>query len=450
MSNYSELLEKIKTKSLHVGIIGLGYVGLPLAIEFALAGFKVYGIDINKNKIQDLREKKSYIIDVSEEKLSNVIESGNFIPTSDYSVIQDLDAISICVPTPLTKSQEPDMSYIMSTVSNIKNNMHEGLLITLESTTYPGTTEELIEKELELAGYNVGENYFLCFSPERVDPGNEKYNTKNTPKVIGGTTTNCTNLGETLYGTVIDNIVPVSSTKVAEMSKLLENTFRSINIAFINEMALLCDKLNIDIWETIDAANTKPFGFMKFTPGPGIGGHCIPLDPMYLSWKAKESNFYSHFIELAQETNKKMPEYVYRKVSESLNEHGKSIKGSKILILGMAYKPDIDDLRESPGLEIYELLKAGGGVVEYNDPHATSFKDKNGQKVLSIDLTYEAISLYDCVVLITNHKVYDLENVHNNSKLIVDTRNALKNLKNSNKVFTLGLGNEKNSSLLEV
>lgn len=445
---YNELINKIENNNAKVGVIGLGYVGLPLAVELAKAGYDVYGIDLDTKKVDQLLNNNSYIIDISSEEIKAINTEYKFTPTSDFKIIEKLDAVSICVPTPLTKSQEPDMSYIKSAMNEIKKYMHKGLLITLESTTYPGTTEELIEMELNKQGYIVGEDYFLCFSPERVDPGNVHYNTKNTPKVLGGTTEKCTELGVKLYSGFIDTVVPVSSPKIAEMSKLLENTFRSINIAFINEMAMLCDKLGIDIWETVDAANTKPFGFMKFTPGPGIGGHCIPLDPMYLAWKAKGSNFFSRFIETAQEINKHMPEYVYNKISYALNKHQKSVMGSRILLLGMAYKPNIDDLRESPGLEIYELLRDGGAQVEYNDPHAQLFKDKYGEKVSSVELNYSALSEYDCVILITNHRAYNNEMIIENSKLIVDTRNAFKDFSDA-KIIKLGAA-EKTKKVLQI
>jgi UDP-N-acetyl-D-glucosamine dehydrogenase len=431
------LKSKIQNYEAKVGVIGLGYTGLPLSIELAKAGYQVFGLDIDKSKIIRLLASDSYIGDVNWSDLDKVIKNGKFNPTSDFSIIEELDVVSICVPTPLTKSQEPDMSYIISAVEQIKEYMHKGLLIILESTTYPGTTEELIENELAKMEYRVGEDYFLCFSPERIDPGNKQYNIKNTPKVIGGTTPKCKELGVALYSNVIDKLVTVSSLKVAEMSKLLENTFRSINIAFINEMAMLCDRLGIDIWETIEAASSKPFGYMRFTPGPGIGGHCIPLDPMYLSWKAKSSNFYSRFIELAQEVNKNMPSYVLSKVGEALNNISKSISGSKILILGMAYKPDVDDLRESPSLEIYELLQRNGASVQFNDPHAKRFLDKEGNYVSSIDLNYNDLMLYDCILLLTNHKAYNYSEIAKNSKLIIDTRNAFQGM-NHSKIIRIG------------
>ncbi|MCA0970977.1 nucleotide sugar dehydrogenase [Halobacillus litoralis] len=445
-NQFQNLSRKINDRSARVGVIGLGYVGLPLALEFAKSGYDVYGIDLNEDKISQLKQFNSYISDVHKEELVRFVGK-NFYPTTEYSYIQELDCISICVPTPLTKSQEPDMSFILSALEQIKKYVHPGILITLESTTYPGTTEEIIQAELENEGYYAGENYFLCFSPERVDPGNKKFNTKNTPKVIGGVTKQCTNIGTMLYEQIIDRMVPVSSPKVAEMSKLLENTFRSVNIAFINEMAMLCDKLGIDVWETIEAASTKPFGYMPFTPGPGIGGHCIPLDPMYLAWKAKGENFYSRYIDLAQEINKSMPNYVIGKVAEALNAHTKPINGSKVLILGMAYKPNINDLRESPGLEIYELLKKKGAKVFYHDPHAQSFLDNNNEKVNSIDYDSESLLSFDAVIMVTNHSFYNLTEVFNESKIIIDTRNAFKDFSDE-KIYKIGDTLNNNSEIV--
>jgi UDP-N-acetyl-D-glucosamine dehydrogenase len=429
---YSNLKEKLINLKAKVAVIGLGYVGLPLAIELSKKGYQVYGIDINEEKISRLQNMDSYISGINKEDIHEVINSKKFIPTNDFSVISSLDSINICVPTPLTTNNIPDMSYIQSAVEQIKEYMHKELLIILESTTYPGTTEDLIEYELLKKGYKVGEDYFLCFSPERVDPGNIKYNTKNIPKVIGGKTHLCTELATYLYKGAIHTLVPVSSPKIAEMSKLLENTFRSVNIAFINEMAMLCEKLGINIWEVIDAASTKPFGFMQFSPGPGIGGHCIPLDPMYLSWKARGINFYSHFIELSHEINRYMPEYVLNKIGKALNNINKPIRGSKILILGMAYKPNIADLRESPSLYIYKLLKEMGAFVEYNDPYAVQFTDSEGYKVHSTKLDYQNLSTYDCIILLTNHEVYNYEEISKNSRLIIDTRNAFKNINKPN------------------
>ncbi|WHX86976.1 nucleotide sugar dehydrogenase [Bacillus paralicheniformis] len=434
---FEELKTKFINKSANIGVIGLGYVGLPLALELAEVGFKVYGIDVDVNKINKLFKGHSYIQDIPSCKIKESIVEKNFFPTNDQSIIRKLNAIIICVPTPLTVNNEPDTTYITSAIYYIKKFMHEDLLIVLESTTYPGTTEDIIQKGIEELGYVVGENCFLCYSPERVDPGNLKYNTKNTPKILGGTTKKCEALGMLLYESFIDEVIPVSSPKIAEMSKLIENTFRSVNIAFINEMAVLAEKLKIDIWETIEAAATKPFGFMKFLPGPGIGGHCIPLDPMYLSWKAKESNFISKFIELAYETNKNMPKYIHDNISKALIEYGKIIKGSKILLLGIAYKADIDDLRESPGIELYELLKKSGALIDFNDPHVIEFEDKEGRLLISKPLNYDLFNHYDCVVLITDHSEYNCELILRNTKLIVDTRNFFKNYR-SKKIFKFG------------
>lgn len=424
MDRFSALSQLIESKAAKIGVIGLGYVGLPLAMQMVKSGFKVYGIDLDMEKVKTLQEGKSYIQDVPDQIIKASMDSGRFHPTTDYRVLKELDAISICVPTPLSENQDPDTSYISGVVNEIKYYMENGLLITLESTTYPGTTEELIQWELEKLGYRVGKDFFLCFSPERVDPGNERFNTYNTPKVIGGTTKQCIELGTLLYSHIVKTIVTVSSTKVAEMSKLLENTFRSVNIAFINEMALMCEKMGIDIWEVIKASSTKPFGFMPFYPGPGIGGHCIPLDPMYLSWKAKGFRFYSKFIELAQAINNNMPDFVITKTAQILNMYAKSLKNSRVLLLGMAYKPNIDDLRESPGLQIYELFRQSGAIVDYYDPFAKTFQDKNGDTVHTITYDLSKLRQYDCMVLITNHQAFDYRELANLGVAILDTRNA--------------------------
>ena len=425
-ANYSRLYRAIETKQAKLGVIGLGYVGLPLAVEMVRQGFTVHGIDVDENRVVRLQRGESYVKDVSDDKLCESLASGKFRPTTDYSVLADLDAVTICVPTPLSANQDPDTSYIVYVVDRIKQHMRKGLLIILESTTYPGTTEELIETELRRLGLQVGRDYFLCFSPERVDPSNEKFATYNTPKVLGGTTPACSQLGVLLYENIVQTVVPVSSPKVAEMSKLLENTFRSVNIAFINEMAMMCERMSIDIWEVIKAASTKPFGFMPFYPGPGIGGHCIPLDPMYLSWKAKGYRFYSSFIELAQSVNTNMPYYVMNKTANILNRDAKSLRNSKILILGMAYKPNVDDLRESPGLELYELFRKGGALVEYYDPFATSFKDQEGETVRSVAYHLDKFRAYDCFVLVTDHDAFAYGELAALGVPIVDTRNALK------------------------
>jgi UDP-N-acetyl-D-glucosamine dehydrogenase len=431
------LKSKILNKEAKIGIMGLGYVGLPLALEFAQNGYKVIGIDIDREKINALLNGDSYVIDVDSKSIKEVLFKKNFFPTYDFRKIQEVDVVIICVPTPLRKTKDPDISYILSALNEIKQNFHKDLLIILESTTYPGTTEEIIKKEIEDMGYKVGEDFYLCFSPERVDPGNKKFKIKNTPKVIGGVTPRCLELGYALYSSIIDYVFPVSSPKVAEMVKLLENTFRAVNIALVNEIALMCDRMGIDIWEVIEAASTKPFGFMTFYPGPGIGGHCIPLDPQYLSWKAKFYNFYSRFIEIATDINDNMPRYVLSKISEALNYYRKCINGSKILILGMAYKKDVSDIRESPSLEIYRLLREQKAVVEYNDPYVPQFYDENKNLVKSVSLDYTSLNKYDCVVLCTDHSCYDYAQIFANAQLIVDTRNAFKDFV-SEKIFKIG------------
>lgn len=425
-SRYVHLKKMIGTKMAKVGVIGLGYVGLPLAIQMVKSGFMVYGIDTNAEKIDMLTNGRSYVKDVSDDNVRECMQSGRFFLSTDYKALKWLDAISICVPTPLSANQDPDTSYINMVVTELKEHMDNGMLITLESTTYPGTTEELIQYELEKLGGKTGEDFFLCFSPERVDPSNSEYNTRNTAKVLGGTTSRCLELGTMLYRNIVDQVVEVSSTKVAEMSKLLENTFRSVNIAFINEIALMCERMDIDVWEVIRAASTKPFGFMPFFPGPGIGGHCIPLDPMYLSWKAKGYRFYSKFIDLAQGINNTMPDMVVNKTAEILNLHMKSIRNSKVLLLGMAYKPDVDDLRESPGLRIYELFKERGAKVDYYDPYAPSFKDAAGKEVKSIPYDLKKISRFDCLVMVTNHGSLPYRELAELGIALFDTRNAFK------------------------
>jgi UDP-N-acetyl-D-glucosamine dehydrogenase len=438
MGRFEELQKKIVDRTAKVGVIGLGYVGLPLAVETIKGGYTVVGIDLHPGKIESLKAGVSYVQDVSDATLQECLATNRFFPTSDYSVIEHLDAISICVPTPLSPNQDPDTSYITNVVGQVKKYMKQGLLITLESTTYPGTTEELIQWEFEKLGHQAGVDFFLCYSPERVDPGNRNFNTHNTPKIIGGTTPQCIELGVALYGNLVKTVVPVSTPKVAEMSKLLENTFRSVNIAFMNEMALMCDKMGINVWEVIKAASTKPFGYMPFYPGPGIGGHCIPLDPMYLSWKAKGFRFHSQFIDIAQSINDSMPDYVLHKTSQVLNLYAKSINNSKILILGMAYKPDVDDLRESPGLEIYEQFKKNGAKVDYYDPHAHHFVNKARQSVHSIDYDLERFRSYDCFVLITNHKSFDYQELADLGVAIIDTRNAFEGVEGSH-IYKLGM-----------
>lgn len=428
-----EFVEKITSKRATIGIIGLGYVGLPLGIAFAKNKYQVTGIDISTEKVKKLNGGYSYITDVKDEEVQLIVESGNFHATTDFSKISLLDVICICVPTPLNKNHEPDLSSIEYVVSKLQAFLKPGTLIILESTTYPGTTEEKIGVEIAKSGLHAGIDYHLCYSPERVDPGNKKYTIYNTPKVIGGVTPICVELAEALYGTVVKETFTVSSPKVAEMSKLLENTFRSVNIAFVNEMALMCDAIGVNVWEVIQAASTKPFGFMPFYPGPGIGGHCIPLDPMYLSWRAKEEKFFSRFIELSQDINSNMPRYVVRKVSELLNTKKKCINGSKILLLGMAYKPNVNDIRESPSLDVYDLLKDKGAVVTVNDPYCDTMLDKQNQQVpLQTDINYAALQSYDLVVLLTAHPIYKFDTIAESGVLILDTRNAFNGLQASN------------------
>jgi UDP-N-acetyl-D-glucosamine dehydrogenase len=428
------LKEKISTKTARVGIVGLGYVGLPLAVEFAKAGFPVTGIDVQDNKIAALSRGESYVQDVPTSVLLPLVEGRKFTATTDFSVIRDLDTINICVPTPLRKTKDPDMSYIVSAAQEIAKYFHPGLLVILESTTYPGTTDELLLPMFEQSGLKAGQDFFLCFSPERVDPGNPVYQTLNTPKVVGGITPECTEVGRLFFAQALENVVPVSNTRVAEMVKLLENTFRMINIGLVNEMALMCDGMGINVWEVIDAAATKPFGFMPFYPGPGLGGHCIPIDPFYLSWKTKQSGIEARFIELAGYINGNMPHFVVDKVQHALNEHSKPVKGSHIHVVGIAYKRNIDDVRESPALDVMMLLEKRGARVTYSDPFIPTIR-LDHSTMESRDLL-ESAAAADCVVIITDHSGFDYPALLHSSKLIVDTRNAMKNLK-SEKIVRL-------------
>lgn len=425
MTTAANLIAKFKDKSARVAVLGMGYVGLPFATVFAEAGFQVTGIDPIAEKMNLLNAGKSYIMDVPTEKVKNLVNSGKLKGTTDYSILSQIDAVAICVPTPLRQTGDPDLSFIVSAAEGISPYVHKGMVVVLESSTYPGTTRELVLPTLtEKSGLKVGEDIFVAFSPERVDPGREDWTTKNTPKVIGGMTKKCTEVSAAWYSQALDKVVPVSSTEVAEMAKLLENTFRMINIGFVNELALMCDRLGVDVWEVIDAAATKPFGFMKFLPGPGLGGHCIPIDPLYLSWKLRSLNYTARFIELASEINTNMPRFVISKVQDALNEHQKPIKGSKVLVLGAAYKPDIDDLRESPAIDVIRLLQQKGAEVSYHDPYIPQIKH-DGWTVKSIKNLDDGIKTADCVVIVTNHKAYDYKALLNNAKLIVDTRNAL-------------------------
>jgi UDP-N-acetyl-D-glucosamine dehydrogenase len=434
---YKSLEKKIRNKTAVVGVIGMGYVGLPLAVELGREGFKVVGIDVDPHRVSRINAGKSDIDDVKDNDLEPLVKRGKISATGDFAVLSQVDCVTICVPTPLSKTKDPDVSYILAGVTEVQKYLHRGQLIILESTTYPGTTEELILPMMQETGLQVGKDFFLAFSPERVDPGNEKFTTKNTPRVVGGITPLCTKIAKFFYEQTISRAVPVSSTKSAEMVKLLENTFRSVNIGLVNEVALMCDRLKIDVWEIIEAANTKPFGFMPFYPGPGLGGHCIPIDPHYLSWKLKSLNYYARFIELAGDINSRMPEYVVERINRALNQSKKSLKGSKILVLGVAYKRDIKDLRESPALDVIELLQIAGAEVEYNDPHVPSIRTDDSE-MKPVKLTRKALESSDCVVILADHSAYDYDFIVRNARLVMDTRNATKNVKkNREKIVKL-------------
>ena len=418
------LQSRIESKDAKIGVVGLGYVGLPLAIEFAKAGFSVTGIDIAQERVNQLNRGDNYINDVDSSELRSFVESGRFIATTDYSVASNLDAVSICVPTPLSKLKDPDVSFIQSALDELVKYIHSGLLLILESTTYPGTTRELILPALTAEGSEVGKDFFLCFSPERIDPGNEEYKIKNTPKVIGGITETCGNLGTLLYEQITDNVVSVSSPESAEMVKLLENTFRSVNIGLVNEVAIMCEKLGVDAWEVIDAAATKPFGFMKFTPGPGLGGHCIPVDPHYLAWKMRTLDYRARFIELAGQINTAMPDHVMELIRSGLNDRKKSVRGSKVLLLGVAYKKDIDDVRESPSLDVMRLLEDQGAAVDFYDPMVKEISWNERTKTGLNQLDSKKIAGYDAVVILTEHSGVDYDRIMESGTLIVDTRNV--------------------------
>ena len=430
------LNEKILNKKAKIGIIGLGYVGLPLAVEFARKGFQVVGIDTDEERVRKINTGESYILDTEGKDVKPLVAQKRLEAVSHYKVLKTLDTISICVPTPLRKTKEPDISYIVSAVKEIARYLHKGQLIILESTTYPGTTDEVILPLFESGQLKVGRDFYLAFSPERVDPGNPKYKTNNIPRVVGGITPQCTDMAKLLYEQVVKKVIPVSSTKVAETVKLLENTFRSVNIALVNELALISNRLGIDVWEVIEAAATKPFGFMPFYPGPGLGGHCIPIDPHYLSWKARMNNFNAKFIDLAGEINQFMPEYVVTKITEALNHREKSVKGSQILILGAAYKKDISDSRESPAEEIIRILRKKEAQILYNDPYIPEFV-LGDFTFHSTDLTDELLEKIDCVVIVTDHSCYDFPWVVEKSNLVVDTRNATKGIEEQKKIVKL-------------
>ena len=428
----NSLLNRINERSALIGIVGLGYVGLPLVLRFCEEGFNALGFDIDREKADKLNRGESYIKHISSEKVRQFVDRRLFEATVDMQRLKEADAIIICVPTPLTDKREPDMQYVEATAREVARHLRPGQLISLESTTYPGTTEELLLPLLTEKGLKVGRDFFLVFSPEREDPGRKDFTTKTTPKIVGGITEKCLLAGEALYSKIVDKVVKVSSPKAAEMTKLLENIYRSVNIALVNELKMLCDRMGIDVWEVIEAAKTKPFGFEAFYPGPGLGGHCIPVDPFYLTWKAREYDFSTRFIELAGEINTNMPYYVVSKVMEALNSKGKSLKGSKVLVLGVAYKKDIDDMRESPSVHLIELLIKKGAVVEYNDPYVLRIPKLRGHNLNMKSVELKEISGYDCILIATNHSSYNYKWIVDNSQLVVDTRNATSRIKSKN------------------
>lgn len=430
MSSRDNLMKKIKNKTATIGVVGLGYVGLPLAVEKAKAGYKVIGFDVQDKKVKMVNEGHNYIGDIIDEELTDLVKEGKLKATTDFSFVKDVDAVAIAVPTPLDKFKQPDVSYVVNSTKSIAKYLHKGMLVVLESTTYPGTTEEIVKPILEESGLKCGEDFYLAFSPERVDPGNKQFKTKNTPKVVGGCTPECTEIAAEIYKNVLEGeIYKVSSPAVAEMEKILENTFRHINIGLANEMAILCKKMGIDIWEVIDAAKTKPYGFMAFYPGPGLGGHCIPLDPFYLTYKAREFDYHTRLIETAGEINDFMPEFVVDNAMKLLNGHKKSLNGSKVLLMGVAYKKDIDDMRESPALKVIEHLEKNGAEVLYNDPYVPEMKH-NGKQYVSVEWQ-TAIKDADIVLITTDHTDYDYEGIVESAKLLYDTRNATKDVKNN-------------------
>jgi UDP-N-acetyl-D-glucosamine dehydrogenase len=430
----------ILNRQVRVGIIGLGYVGLPLAVEFAKAGLRVTGIDVDVEKVKAINAGRSYLRDVPSAEIASLVREGRLTATENFGAVSELDAVSICVPTPLRKTKDPDISMIMAAMKEVAGHVHPGMLIVLESTTYPGTTGEVVRPEVERQGLLIGRELFLAFSPERVDPGNPTYHTRNTPKIIGGCTPACTELAVSLYALAIDRVIPVSSSQAAEMVKLLENTFRAINIGLANEVAIMCDRLGVNVWEVIDAAATKPFGFMPFYPGPGLGGHCIPIDPLYLSWKLKTLDYNARFIQLASEINTQMPNYVVDKIASALNVRRHSINGSRILIVGVSYKRDVEDLRESPALDIIRLLQHGGATVSYTDPYNATLRIEGpqGKSVLRSVSLPDGLVNQDCVVIVTNHQVFDYQQIVDQASLILDTRNATRGItRGREKVITL-------------
>jgi UDP-N-acetyl-D-glucosamine dehydrogenase len=424
-----QLLGKIQDGSAVIGVVGLGYVGLPLAIEFAKAGYRVVGYDVSPRVVAMLSSGRSHIQDIPDADVAALVKAGKLEATSEAARLSEVDAVSIAVPTPLVKTRDPDMSYVDKATDTIASQCRPGTLVVLESTTYPGTTRELVAPKFEARGLTVGEDIFLAFSPERVDPGNERYSTKNTPKVVGGVTPNCLTVATALYRTCIDTVVPVSSPEVAELVKLLENTFRSVNIGLVNETAIVCDRLGVNVWEVIDAAATKPFGFMKFTPGPGIGGHCIPLDPHYLAWKMRTLNYKTRFIDLASEINSQMPDYVVEKVAHALNDARKAVNGSRVLVVGVAYKKNIDDIRESPALDVIRLLEGRGATVAYHDPFIPKFRE-DGRDRASVPMNAAELKRADAVVIVTDHSSIDYQLIVDQAAVVVDTRNATAGVRN--------------------
>jgi UDP-N-acetyl-D-glucosamine dehydrogenase len=437
MSSYKQnLIDQLKERKALVAILGLGYVGLPLAAVMAEAGFNVIGVDPDQRKVDSICRGQSHIQDVPTEQVARLVKAGRLQATTDFSALQEAQAVSICVPTPLRKTGDPDLSFILDATTELAKYVHPGMVVVLESTTYPGTTREILLPHLgDEKGLKVGENFFLAFSPERVDPGRKDWTTLNTPKVVGGITIDCSDVAAVWYSQALQTVVRVSSAEVAEMAKLLENTFRMINIGLVNEMALMCNRLGVDVWEVIDAAATKPFGYMKFTPGPGLGGHCIPIDPLYLSWKLRALNYTARFIELASEINTGMPRYVVNLTQDALNSQAKALKGSRVLVLGVAYKPDVDDLRESPALDVIGLLEQKGTTVSYHDPYIPSFRH-DGVEMKSVTDLMGAVRAADCVVIVTNHKTYDYPAILEAAQMVVDTRNALGNAGRDNAKVT--------------
>lgn len=437
LSVQERLLQRIADRSAQVCVLGLGYAGLPLAAEFARVGFRVTGIDLNPTKCAAINDGRSYIGDVSSESVAELVESGHLRATDDYAAVEDADAVFICVPTPLGKAKDPDISYIVAAADDLAQHTHPGMLVVLESTTYPGTTEEILLPRIVGDRYQVGQDLFVAFSPERVDPGNRRFNVRNTPKVVGGVTEACLEVATALYETALDTVVTVSSPAVAELTKILENTFRAVNIGLVNELAMICRRLGIDVWEVIEAASTKPFGFMPFYPGPGLGGHCIPVDPLYLTWKMRSLGSRTRFIELADTVNSGMPEYVVGRIADALNDEGKPIRNARILVLGVTYKKDVEDLRESPALTIIDELRKRGAQVAYNDPHAPELRLRSGYTLRSASLTQEMLEWTDLVLVHTAHAGYDWGWVGAHARLVFDARNAMSGVESSCRVVRL-------------